>query len=272
MQRLYDFRAVTTDDFPALKGMWQEIFGDSESSVDNFFLKTAEVNKILATFYCKEPVSVLYLLDSTIRVGGCDYKAYYVYAVCTKAEHRGEGLMKKLLDMACEKASRDGVSYLYLVPAERSLFELYGKCGYKTGFYYKEVELKKNDFPQGDYTITHLTYDEFKKYRQGEGYTLATPCEKMFNSFYCPADDDVKVICVAGEGYGVVEKCDGGYIVHELFGNENAVISCIFNLLGCDTLTVKKPSASGGAPYGMYKTVGDAPELTDGFFGIPYGG
>ena len=42
MQRLYDFRAVTTDDFPALKGMWQEIFGDSESSVDNFFLKYAK--------------------------------------------------------------------------------------------------------------------------------------------------------------------------------------------------------------------------------------
>lgn len=272
MQRLYDFRAVNAGDFPALKQMWQEIFGDSEKSVDNFFLKTAEVNNILAAFYGDEPVSALYLLDSTIRVGVCDYKAYYVYAVCTKCEHRGAGLMKKLLNMAYEKASHSGVSYLYLVPAEKSLFELYGKCGYKTGFYYKEVELKKNDFPQGDYTITQLTYDEFKKYRQGAGCTLATPCEKMFSSFYCPADDDIKVICVAGEGYGVAEKCDGGYIVHELFGDENAVAGCIFSVLGCDTITVKKPSASDGEPYGMYKAVGDAPEITNGFFGIPYGG
>jgi hypothetical protein len=94
----------------------------------------------------------------------------------------------------------------------------------------------------------------------------------MFSSFYCPADDDIKVICVAGEGYGVVEKCDGGYIVHELFGDENAVAGYIFSVLGCDKITVKKPSASDGEPYGMYKAVGDAPEITNGFFGIPYGG
>ncbi len=272
MQRLYDFRAVTTEDYPALNEMWCHIFGDSKKVVDNFFAKTAEMNNILAVFYGNEPVSALYLLDSKIRVGGCDYKAYYVYAVCTKDEHRSQGLMKKLLHMAYEKAAFNKVNYLYLVPAEKALFELYGKCGYKTGFYYKEVELQKSDFPQSDYPLIQLTYDEFEKYHQEVDYTLATPCEKMFNSFYCPADDEIKVICVAGEGYGVAELCDGRCIVHEVFGNENAVVGCIFNLLGCNTLTLKKPSASEGEPYGMYKTIGDAPELTDGFFGIPYGG
>ncbi len=272
MQRLYDFRAVTTEDFPALKKMWCNIFGDSEKVVDNFFRETAEASNIIAAFYGDEPVSVLYLLDSTISVCERAHKAYYVYAVCTKREHRGAGLMKRLLDMAYEKAVRDRVDYLYLVPAQKSLFELYGKCGYKTGFYYNDVELNKSDFPNDGYPLVQLTYDDFIKYRQGANCTLANPCEKMFDSFYRPAGDEVKVVCVDGEGYGVAELCDGRYIVHELFGNENVVMSCIFDVLDCDTLVLKKPAVSDGEPYGMYKTVGDAPEITDGFFGIPYGG
>ncbi len=272
MQRLYDFRAVTTEDFPALKKMWRDIFGDEESAVDNFFNKTAEAKNIITAFYHDEPVSVLYLLDSTICVGGCDYRAYYVYAVCTKAEHRGAGLMRKLLDIACEKAIGDGVDYLYLVPAEKALFALYGKNGYKTGFYYTEVEFKKSNFQKGDYPLVQLSYDDFKKYRQGANCTLATPCKKMFDSFYNPAGDDIKVVCVENEGYGVAELCDGRYIIHELFGNENAVISCIFDVLGCDTLVLKKPAILDGEPYGMYKPVGDVPGIINGFFGIPYGG
>lgn len=272
MQRLYDFRAVTTEDFPALKKMWRDIFGDEEKAVDNFFNRTAETKNIITAFYGNEPVSVLYLLDSTICVDGRDYKAYYVYAVCTRAEHRGQGLMRKLLDIAYEKAIGDGADYLYLVPAEKTLFELYGKNGYKTGFYYIKVELKKSDFPKGDYPLAQLSYDEFKKYRRGASCTLATPCEKMFDSFYCPAGDDIKVICVENEGYGVAELCDGRYIIHELFGNENSVLSCIFDVLGCDILELRKPAVSYGEPCGMYKTVGDSPDFTNGFFGIPYGG
>ena len=252
--------------------MWRDVFGDSERVVDSFFQKTAEAKNILAAFYGNEPVSVLYLLDSTVRVGGCDYKAYYVYAVCTVAEHRGKGLMKALLDLAYERAVGDKVSYLFLVPAEESLFELYGKYGYKTGFFYKELQLNSGDFPEGDYKPVQLNFDDFIKYRRGVECALATPCEKTFNSFYSPAGDEIKVICIKGQGYCVAEHCDGRYIVHELFGNKSAVLRGAFDALGCKTLVLKGPAASGGQPYGMYRAVNDAPDFDNGFFGIPYGG
>lgn len=272
MQRLYDFKAVTPADFTSLKKLWCDVFGDSEKVVDSFFQKTAEAENILAAFHGNEPVSVLYLLDSTMRVGDCDYKAYYVYAVCTAAEHRGKGLMKALLDLAYEKAVRDKVSYLYLVPAENSLFELYGKYGYKTGFFYDEAQLNRAELSGGDYDAVQLTYDDFKKYRRSTECALATPCEKTFNSFYSPADDEVKVICVEGQGYCVAEFCDGRYIIHELFGNDTAVLCCVFKALDCEALVVKRPAASGGQPYGMYRAVDNAPDFDNGFFGIPYGG
>lgn len=272
MQRLYNFKAVTAVDFPALKKLWCDVFGDSQIVVDNFFRETAEESNILVAFFGNEPVSVLYLLDSTIRIENRAYKAYYVYAVCTAAEHRGKGLMRELLELAYEKAARDKVSYLYLVPADGSLFELYEKNGYKTGFFYDEVELNRADFLSGDYELVQLTYDEFIKYRRSFNGVVATPCEKMFNSFYSPVGDEVKVICVQGEGYCVAELCDGRYIVRELFGNETSVLSCAFAELNCERLFLKRPTISGGKPYAMYKAIDGAPDIKAGFFGIPYGG
>ena len=84
--------------------------------------------------------------------------------------------------------------------------------------------------------------------------------------------DDLKVISVSGEGYCVAELCDGRYIVHELFGNESAVLCCAFEALKCEALVLRRPSLTGGKPYAMYKAFGGAPEIDNGFFGIPYGG
>ncbi len=272
MQKLYDFRAVTTKDFPTLKKMWCDVFGDSPEAVDNFFNETAQTDNIIAAFYGNEPVSALYLLDSTICVEGKSYKAYYVYGVSTQTEHRGKGLMKQCLDKAYEKAVRDNVSYLYLVPAEESLFMLYNKAGYKTGFYNVSCELNKNDYPKGNCTQSVLTFDEYIKYRQSADFTLATLNENAFNSFYNPVGYDIKIIHVKGVGYAVAEICDGKCVVHEVFGNESVILGCVFDIVNCDTLTLKKSAKADGTPYGMYIPLGGAPDFVNGFFGIPYGG
>lgn len=272
MQKLYDFRSVKTEDYPLLKKMWCDVFGDSQEVVDNFFNETVQPDNIIAVFYGNEPVSALYLLDSTICVDGKSYQAYYVYGVSTLAEHRGKGLMKKCLDKAYEKAACDNVSYLYLVPAEESLFTLYGKAGYKIGFYNVSCELHRNDYPKGNYTQCVLTFDEYIKYRQSADFTLATINRKAFNSFYNPVGDDIKIIHVKGEGYAVAEICDDECVIHEVFGNESVILGCVFDIVSFDTLTLKKSSKADGTPYGMYIVSGDAPDFADGFFGIPYGG
>ncbi len=272
MQKLYDFKAVTTNDYPHLKKLWCDVFGDSPESVERFFSKTAEPEKIIAAFCDGVPVSVLYLIESTVIVSGAKFPAYYVYAVCTHPVHRGKGLMKKCIDMAYRKAVADNFSYLYLVPADKKLFDMYESLGFKTGFCYRSVVENKSDYNSFVSSCSKLSYKEYLKYREQADYPSAVLGEKAFSSFFDPAGESLKVISVRDEGYAVAECEDGNVTVHEVFGNRDLLLSGVFELSGYSTLTVREPSQGDGVACGMYMITGDAPEINDGFFGIPYGG
>ena len=273
MQKSFELRTCTTEDYEKLKKLWALCFDDEAKVIDNFFSKTVTPENVVATFEGGGAVNAMYLLDSEIKTEKEKYNALYIYAVCTDPAYRGKGLMKKafafLENLVCER----NTDYLFLVPASDSLFKMYENLGFKTGFTYNEEVLYKTDAVLSDNKNTVLTYEHYIKLRESFPceIPLATLKEKGFNSFYSPVGDTVKCLC-NNRGYAVYETENGKVTVHELFGEKTELLNTVFNLSGKDTVTLRKPTENGcGVPFGMYRAFGDVPEIKNAFFGIPYG-
>ncbi len=110
-----------------LQTLWQITFLEDSGVIENFF---ENVFPFVVTPVIKEKgeiVSSLFLLDCKIG----EYKGKCVYCAMTKYAFRGKGYMKKLLDFSYDYCKENGFDFLFLVPAEKSLFDYYEKCGFK---------------------------------------------------------------------------------------------------------------------------------------------
>ena len=273
MQKLFDVRNPREDEYEALKALWLRCFDDSPSVVERFFKNAVTAENVVAAFSDGEPVSVLYIIESTVTNNGKDYKAFYIYAVCTDPDFRGKGLMKKCFDFLFALSKERGVDYLFLVPAEESLFEMYKKLGFKNGFYYSEKIVCSKDFTGETETFENLSFEDYKFIRKSfsDKLNLATLGEKGFKGFLSPESETVKAL-KCGNGYVVYEKENDTVTVHELFGDENSLLKCVFKLTNMTSLTVRGFADEKTVPFGMYLGVSDAPPIDNAFFGIAYGG
>lgn len=273
MQKLFDVRNPREDEYEALKALWLKCFDDSPSVVERFFKTAVTDENVVAAFSDGEPVSVLYIIESTITNNGKVYNAFYIYAVCTHPHFRGKGLMKKCFDFLFGLAKERGVDYLFLVPAEESLFEMYKKLGFKNGFYYSEKTVYSKDFTSEPEAFENLSFEDYKFIRKSfsDKLNLATLGEKGFKGFFSPESETVKAL-KCGNGYVVFEKENDTVTVHELFGDENRLLKSVFNLTNVTSLTIRGFADEKSVPFGMYLGVDDAPPIDNAFFGIPYGG
>jgi GNAT superfamily N-acetyltransferase len=116
------------NDKTQLEKMWQSIFLEDIQVVENFFESVFDTTVTPVIKVDGEIVSSLFLLPCKIG----DYKGKCVYCAMTKYSHRGKGYMKKLLDFSYDYCTENGFPFLFLVPAEESLFNYYETCGFVT--------------------------------------------------------------------------------------------------------------------------------------------
>ena len=115
-----------TNDKNELSSLWQMTFLEDSKVIEYFF---NNVLKDVVTPVIKidgEIASSLFLLPCKIG----EYKGMCVYCAMTKYSHRGKGYMKELLDFSYNYCLEKGFDFLFLVPAEESLFDYYEKCGF----------------------------------------------------------------------------------------------------------------------------------------------
>ena len=117
---------ATEKDINALSNLWQSVFLEDEEVTEYFFQKIFDNAVTPVIRIDDEIVSSLFLLDCKIG----EFKGKCVYCAMTKYNHRGKGYMKKLLDFSYDWCNENGYDFLILVPAEKSLFEYYEKCGF----------------------------------------------------------------------------------------------------------------------------------------------
>lgn len=117
---------ATEKDINALKALWQSVFLE-DKEVTEYFFENIFANVVTPVIRIDgEIASSLFLLDCKIG----EFNGKCVYCAMTKYTHRGKGYMKKLLDFSYDWCIDNGYAFLILVPAERSLFEYYAKCGF----------------------------------------------------------------------------------------------------------------------------------------------
>ncbi|MGN0569411.1 MAG: GNAT family N-acetyltransferase [Candidatus Fimenecus sp.] len=118
---------ATLSDKTALSRMWKSIFLEDSEITELFFEKIFEKTVTPVIQQNGEIVSSLFLLPC--KIGG--YEGKCVYCAMTSPEYRGKGYMKSLLDFSYTHCKDNGFDFLILIPAEKSLFDYYGKCGFE---------------------------------------------------------------------------------------------------------------------------------------------
>ena len=118
---------ASINDKKELSSLWQMTFLEDCQVIEYFF---EHIFKDVVTPVIKidgEIVSSLFLLPCSIG----KFKGKCVYCAMTKYSHRGKGYMKDLLDFSYDYCKENGFDFLFLVPAETSLFDYYAKCGFE---------------------------------------------------------------------------------------------------------------------------------------------
>lgn len=273
MEKSFEIRFPDESDYENLKALWQTAFDDSKESLDFFFEKTVSPDRVLAAFEESKPVSALYMLESEIIRGEKIYSAYYIYAVCTHPRYRGRGLMKSLFQELFKVAGLRGIDYLFLVPEEEYLFNIYKRLGFEKGFSYSEKILFKRAFASGkDYKIKKLTYEDYREilFENPADVPLAVLRESTFDSFFNSVSGQVRTVYIENEGYALYEETEDKLVIFELFGNENLLLNAVFGNTEKEELVYRQVSDKNSVPYGMFYKINDVPRIENGFFGIPY--
>ena len=131
---MVEFASIT--DKKELQSLWQMTFLEDSSVIDSFFEGVFSTVVTPVIKVDNEIVSSLFLLDCNIG----EHKGKCVYCAMTKYAFRGKGYMKKLLDFSYAYCKENGFDFLFLVPAEESLFDYYAKCGFqKFGIHRKHI-------------------------------------------------------------------------------------------------------------------------------------
>ncbi len=273
MEKFFEIRFPLESEYENLKALWKTAFDDSEENLGYFFKNTALPERILAVFKDGKPVSALYMLESEILIKEKAYSSYYIYAVCTHPEYRGRGLMKALFEELFKVAESRGFDYLFLVPEEDYLFNIYEKLGFRKGFSYSERLIYKKSF-QNTQTIKtqKLTYPKYREIikENKKNVPFAVLKETTFNSFFNSVSGEVEAVFVENEGYALFEETEKGVVLYELFGNEDVLLKAVFQNTEKTEALLRQASDKKAIPYGMYYKINDVPEIKNGFFGIPY--
>ncbi len=124
-----------------LSSLWQITFSEDSSVIENFFNTVFETVVTPVIRFNGEIASSLFLLPCKIG----KYNGKCVYCAMTKDTHRGKGYMKDLLDFSYDYCKANGFDFLFLVPAEESLFDYYAKCGFEKFGTSRVCTLSKNE-------------------------------------------------------------------------------------------------------------------------------
>lgn len=141
-----------------LSFLWQSIFDEDKAVTKLFFENVYGICENPIIENNGEILSSAFLIPCEIG----KYKGFYVYCALTHSEHRGKGLMAKVLSYADEIRQKSDCDFLLLVPAEKSLFDYYGKFGFVPFGYSFQAQMPEN------YTEVQAKYSIVRKFSETE--------------------------------------------------------------------------------------------------------
>jgi len=247
---------VCRGDLPALRALWKEAFGDSDAYLDAFEKAAFSPARCRCGRVEGGLVAALYWLD-------CSYQASriaYLYAVATSRALRGRGLCSMLMEDTHRHLTVQGYKGAILVPGSESLFEFYGRLGYKTCSYVREFTCAA---AQSAAELRRIGTAEYASLRR----TLL-PVHGVIQEGENLSFLETQADLYAGDGFLLTAKCEDG-VLHatELLGDSSAA-PLIVRTLGCIEGSFRTPGSE--TPFAMYRALGDETLRPPTYFGLAF--
>lgn len=244
-------RQYKSEDVPALKALWLEVFDEKEEMVDAFFAAlprmgsgiVAEADGVIAAAGYTLNAQVLVDSEAGIRPLGL------IYGIAVKKEYRSHGLGAKIVKAVSELSAELGAEIICCEPAEASLVDWYEKImGLKPALY-RESRLIKAESVQ---TVSPLSAGEYFTRREalldGREHVRLSAAAMAFEESMLKIYDGA--FMAVGEGIAAAYMLDGTAIVRELLCPQNETFGCAAAAaaaLGAKNARVYSPSDSGEA-------------------------
>jgi len=215
------FRVSTREDIPRLREIYIEAFGDPPEFAEAVFSGLWRDDNCYTLVSQGEICSYVFAFPCVMRLGGQEIKAAYIYAFATAKKFRGRGAGKELMERLWSELLKKGFRASVLVPAEKGLFDYYGKIGYtvisqicRREYEVKELCRDMPKIPSGKAVIRPASPKEYKSLRRralGDtpylewGEEILSFQEKMFREsgggFFAP-EKGGETFCAAAERWG----------------------------------------------------------------------
>lgn len=114
-------------DVPALRRLWQQAFGDTDSYLDLFFSQCFCPEHSLCIRAGGTPVCMLYYFPCTWN----GQPLAYLYALATDRAYRNRGLSRRLTEQFNSTVQAKGYAGSVVAPADETLIPFYAKMGYR---------------------------------------------------------------------------------------------------------------------------------------------
>lgn len=255
---------ATKNDIPELSRMWQGIFEEDKEVCGLFFkdiFPTAPVIKNGGKI-----VSALFLLPCSFG----SFNGASVYCAMTKSEERGKGYMKKLLDFSYNYIKEKKLDFLFLVPAEKSLFGYYGKCGFIP---FGNKQIFKANGTAGSFenvrSCSENEYTELRKNAKGLAYS-DTVTKYWVKACVHYGGEAV----TSGNAHGLIFPYERSVIIRDVYGTQAGIREILSyaesNYPGCGITAEGKFDFAGSEafPCGMIRTENKELLKNDYYIGI----
>ncbi|MBQ2720795.1 MAG: GNAT family N-acetyltransferase [Clostridia bacterium] len=239
-----------------IKELLSESFGDSVTYLDFLekigYLRSEEA---FAIFNEDRPVSVLFVKKYPLNLAYGTGWADYIFYAATSPEHRGKGLMGKLLTDTLSTLKTRGGDCAVLIPAERSLFDFYSKFGFETAFYIDQKEFLPVDNGAKIYIPSEVEANKFyPRYfdKYGKRKNTIYKSEEIFYQSVSENLFDTESSAVLTDGNSFAFASFGDKIIlREPVSDDISSFAKAVAFKYGKTVTVSLPTENRGTPLGM---------------------
>ncbi len=120
------YRRMNSDDMAGIVTLWRSVFFDDEAFIKSCIHSFATPKNVFVAQQDNEIVAHLLAVECLLK----GQRGAYVYALATRADMRGQGVMQCLMDFAQSELVASGVCFFVLQPATEELFAYYERGGY----------------------------------------------------------------------------------------------------------------------------------------------
>ncbi len=193
-------------DIKSLKELYLLCFtDDTPEDADFLFENVFSHAHLLEEKAAGKTISMLYLMDCSLKGEKCDLPYFYLYAACTHPDFRGKGIMGRLLEKAKAFAKEKGKMGIILKPANKSLFKFYENYGFKSFFKFSSLFLEASDSFMSQ-ELSFIPLSQWHEERKG----LLNSLTDVFVSF------GKELFCAAASECKVATDKKGSFVVYEL--------------------------------------------------------